>query len=360
MSIEITFYPETPSNQGLKALLLELGFEPCDHLWDWPEGSLHFRWFSHIEYQSYDGVEATIFSPTEALEAGAPPCAWALHTRTRVWASPTDRRQQNHLVCTARARFGGAFYNDSAGKNRLTKIEDDGRDAPSRGIYLAYESVKETVDKVQFALPNPTPAFERLVGTNLEPLASVDPLRVLYNALVPFAVAAIEHFLSHSFKVLLEFDPKTRERLMKLTRKVEMQDVVSIVEGTMSIEEVIVGWYSFQNLDSIQKAFDQWLGIDFREALRRRSEIEQRTVTLDAELERMIKARHGVIHRFALDRELRKHEISQVLDTAIAVIDAFVDHLESQWSMRVRDRASSLHSSDRPGGVKGAASGRSR
>lgn len=63
----------------------------------------------------------------------------------------------------------------------------------------------------------------------------------------------------------------------------------------------------------------------------------------------MINARHGVIHRFDLDRGLQKHGISQMLDTAMAIIDAFVDHLESHRSMRVRGREQSLPSSDRLG-----------
>ena len=233
----------------------------------------------------------------------------------------------------------GAFYNDGAGKNRYTKVEDDGRDAPSRGIYLAYEAVQESLDAVRFALPDPTPGFEHFIGTDLEPLSESDPNRVLYNALVPFAVAAVEHFLSRSFKALLEFDPKTREQLRQRTRKVEIDEVISIAEGEMSIEDVIVGWYTFQNLDSIHKAFNEWLKIDFRATLRRRRRIGRRVVTLDAELERMIEARHGVIHRFHIDTRLRKQGIGELLDLAMAVIDAFVDHLESQRSMRVRHRA---------------------
>ena len=145
------------------------------------------------------------------------------------------------MVRIARARFGGSFYNDRAGQNRYTKVNDDGRDAPSRGIYLAYESVRESLSVVQFALPDPTPGFERLVGTDLEPLSEFDPHRVLYNALVPFAVATVEHFLSRSFKALLEFEPKTRERVLRQTRKVEMDEVVSIADGEMSIEDVVVG-----------------------------------------------------------------------------------------------------------------------
>ena len=339
MSIEITFHPKRSDKWALRALLGEFGFEPSTHLWNWPEGSLHFGWFSNVEYQSYDGVEATIFPPSKALETDSPPCAWALHTRTRASASPVDRKQQNLVVRTARAHFGGSFYNDSAGKNRYTKVNDDGRDAPSRGIYLAYASVRESLMASRSAVPEPTPVFEQLVGTRLEPLATLDPQHFLYNALVPFAVAAVEHFLSRSFKALLEFDPKTRERLLRQTRKVEMDEVVSIAEGKMSIEDVVVGWYSFQNLDSIQKAFREWFGIDFRATLRRRKRIGRRVVTLDAELGRMIDARHGVIHRLDIDTSLRKQGASELLDTAMAVIDTFVDHLESQRSMRIRYRA---------------------
>ena len=321
----------------LKAFVTELGFQPCSHLWDWPKGSIHFHWFSDIEYESYDGVEATIFPPSEGLDAGSPTCAWALHTRTRASASPADRKQQNRVIRMARARFGGAFYNDSEGKNRYTQVEDDGRDAASRGIYLAYESVRESVSAVKFGVPEPTPDLERLVGTDLEPLAEADPLRVLYNALVPFAVAAIEHFLTRSFKALLKFDPKTRKRLQQQSRKVEMVEAISIAEGGMSIEDVVVGWYSFQNMDSIQKAFGEWLEIDFRSTLCRRRRIGRRVVALDAEFAKMIEARHGVIHRLDIDGRLQKHGISELLDAAMAVVDAFVDHLESQRSMRIRD-----------------------
>ena len=337
MSIEITLRPETSDKQGLKALLLELGFEPCNLIWDRSEEALHFHWFTDVGYQSYDGVEATIFAPAEAHQGDSPPCPWALHTRTRASASPADRKQQNLVVRTARARFGGSFLNDGAGKNRYTKIEDDGRDAPSRGIYLAYESVRESVSAVQYALPDPTPGLQRLVGTDLERLSQMDPKRVLYNALVPFAVAAVEHFLSRSFKVLLEFDPKTRDRYRRQTRKLEIVEAISIAEGEKSIEDVVVRWYSFQNMNDIQKAFGEWLDIDFRSTLRGNRKIGRRVIALDEEFGRIIKARHGVIHRLHIDRDLQKHSISELLDVAMAVVEAFVDHLESQLSLRIRD-----------------------
>ncbi|MYJ96803.1 MAG: hypothetical protein F4053_14855 [Proteobacteria bacterium] len=112
MSIGIELYPKTADKQGLKALLVELGFVPAKHLFDRSKAALHFRWFSDFEYQSYDGVEATIFSPAKTAEAASPPCAWALHTRTRASASPADRKHQNLVVRTARAEQAHGFSGD--------------------------------------------------------------------------------------------------------------------------------------------------------------------------------------------------------------------------------------------------------
>jgi hypothetical protein len=47
---------------------------------------------------------------------------------------------------------------------------------------MAYEAISEYIRDVRYNL-------ERLAGTKHEALAEIDPTRVLYNALVPFAVA---------------------------------------------------------------------------------------------------------------------------------------------------------------------------
>ena len=52
--------------------------------------------------------------------------------------------------------------------------------------------------------------MQKLVGTKLEPLAQTDPTRVLYNALVPFVLAALEHFFSQAFRILLRYNDKAR------------------------------------------------------------------------------------------------------------------------------------------------------
>ena len=233
-------------------------------------GSLHFGWFNSEDYLSYDGVEATIHPPHEDEKVELGDCAWALHTRTRSSASPADRKQQNDVIRLARSKFGGNFYNDWFGRNRYIKVEDDYRDAPSRGIFLVYEYVTNNIRAVQFALPEPNENFEKLIGTNLEPLSEIDPTRVLYNAIIPFVVAAIEHFFSCCFKIrILQYDPKAQERLKRQSRKIDMSDVLLVQSRKKTVEDIVVGWYSFQNINSIHIAFKEWFDIDIWKILRR-------------------------------------------------------------------------------------------
>jgi hypothetical protein len=133
MSIEIILHPKAARREDIANLLKDLGYRPCEHLWDWPKGSLNFHWFERNDYLSYDGVEATVYKPSSD-EHGLGACEWALHTRTRVWANPADKNHQDGTIHAARAKFGGNFYNDGHGKNRYTRREPDGRDAVSRGI----------------------------------------------------------------------------------------------------------------------------------------------------------------------------------------------------------------------------------
>ena len=339
MSIEITFHPKRSPRDELKKLLIEHGFKPTKHLWEWPTGSLHFYWLCEEDYRSYAGVEATIFKPyNDDLLSKLGYCAWALHTRTGSWASPSDREHQNKIIRQARAEFGGNFYNDSYGKNRYIKVEADPRDAASRGLYLVYEELIKNIQSVQYALPEPTKDLEKLVGTKLEPLSTVDPVRVLYNALVPFAVAALEHFFSSCFKILLQYNPSAQQRLKEDSNtKVYMSDALSIQAGEMTVEDTVVRRYSFQNINGIHSAFNEWHGIDIWRILRKKRKVGRRLQFLEVLLNDLIDIRHGVVHKFSLNKELRKQDIEEILDLVLVIINSFVDFLEETQGKIIRD-----------------------
>jgi hypothetical protein len=122
MSIEITLYPKIATKDQLRRHLLTLGYVRTDHLWDWPKGAIHFHWFEEEDFKSTDGVEATIYTPSDENREKYGGCLWALHTRTRLSASRFDQEHQNETIRLARRQFGGMFFNDWYGNNRYTPL----------------------------------------------------------------------------------------------------------------------------------------------------------------------------------------------------------------------------------------------
>jgi hypothetical protein len=339
MSIEIILHTQAKRREDISRVLKTLGYQPSNHLWEWPTGSMHFAWFEAKDFLSYNGVEATVYKPSEDHHQLGN-CLWALHTRTTISASPADKNQQDATIRAIRADFGGNFYNDWRGRNRYTNTSPDGRDAVARGIYLAYSGIHDRLRAVRFATPSLSPQMEKLAADKtFGVLAQTDPNRVLYNALVPFAVATLEAFFSRTFKILLQYDNKAQERLAKQSRKIDMPDVMAIRDGSKSLEDVVADWYSFQNLDSIHSAFSEWLRIDFWKIIRtgKKRKIGNTVALLEERMNQIIQFRHGVVHRMELDATLDKNGIDNIYATTMAVIDAFVDHLEQSRGVPIRE-----------------------
>jgi len=136
---------------------------------------------------------------------------WALRTRTSAWASTFDQAHQNLTVRTIRAHFRGTFYNDHFGHNRYIKVVPQPSTPASRGVYAVLTRLRGELDKLGHALPEEqikilaTPSGEISDGVGDQRLLALtrrfDPSRVVYNALVPFLVAVVEHFFRASFEI---------------------------------------------------------------------------------------------------------------------------------------------------------------
>ena len=231
MSIEVTLHPRCLTNADCKRFWWSSDLNAVAICGAGRNARLHFRWFSDIEYQSYDGVEATIFVPTEGLDEvpGLVP-GRCTHGRVLRQALPT----KNSRTASSVPR-----ENVSAVRSTTTvQARTDTRRLRTTGAMPpAAVSTGPTNPCASRSAPSSTPCpIRRLTWNALSgPISNLSPRwtprRVLYNALVPFTLAAVEHFLSRSFKVLLEFDPNARERLQRQTRRVDMSEVLSIAEG---------------------------------------------------------------------------------------------------------------------------------
>lgn len=338
MSIEICFYPVRATRDDLVKFLKLRGFTPTQHIWDWPKGTANLHWFQVADFQSFAGVEASVFPLSEKsrgeLETS---CAWAIHTRTAIGASVADRAQQNETVRAARRQFGGYFYNDRNGKNRYIPPEQNSTPI-ARGLFLLHGRVVQRLNNVKNSLPSLPPFVAANARTPKidEMMAKLDPARTLYNALVPFAVAALEHFFSNAFKILLRYDDQARRHLDDQHQKVEFVDVLAISTNASSIEDVVAKRYSFSSIKGIDKAFKDWFGIDVWKILRQKRRVGRRVGWLEKRFENLIDFRHGIVHRFEVNVELDRADIVEIFDLSILLIETFIEHLETSRGETIR------------------------
>ncbi|MBL0889387.1 MAG: hypothetical protein IBJ19_02135 [Gemmatimonadaceae bacterium] len=339
MGRDLTLYPRSASKDELRTYLEGLGFTRCKHFWDWPAGTLNFSWFDEKDFRSIDGVSADVY-PVTGDEAKVTGNAWALHVRNTYGASWHDVKMLNDVLRGARRLFGGTIEGDY-GRNRYAPLWVDTSTPISRGISAIYQRVDQELRSVKSALPESLITLPSQEPTNKKMRAfreferSLDPSRVLYNGLVPFAIAMFEFFFSRAFRVLLAYDSFALAKRSSHNLRVDFTTLLQIDARARTVEDVIAQGYSFQNLDQLNKAYKEWLEIDVRKILFRRKRIGRSVAFLETRISEAIKYRHGVVHHFELDRSLTREGYIAILDAVHASMREFIAHLERKYSVTI-------------------------
>jgi len=162
-----------------------------------------------------------------------------------------------------------------------------------------------------------------------------DPSRIVYNALVPFLVAVLENLFRDTFEILLKYDPHAQSLLEGQNRKLSYSEACAIVSGNLTLERIASGWFSFQNINSIQKAYKDVHGIDVQKALRRRKKVRNRLPELMNALQSLIGARHGVVHHFSIDRELGREGFLGLLHLVRTILSVMGNEVEKKLSIKL-------------------------
>lgn len=337
MGRDLTLYPEKASRAELKIYLENLGFVKCKHFWDWPKGTLNYSWFDHEDFKSIDGVSADVYPVSEEKER-VTKNDWALHVRNVYSASWHDVKMLNDVLRGARKRFGGVIHGDY-GKNRYAPLWEDQSTPMSRGISAIYSHIKSEMSRVRYALPNPSIEHQPKTGEKiddfLEFTQSLDPSRVIYNGLVPFAVSMFEYFFSQVFEVLIKYDSDALEKRKSYKNKVDFDTLIELQSENISIENIISRNYTFQNLSQLNKAYKDWLDIDVRKILFKKKRIGNSIGFLEHRISEIIQYRHGIVHHFAIDRSLTKEGYIGILEAIEKGMDEFIKFIETKYSFKV-------------------------
>ncbi len=347
MSIEFWQFPKSASKRDLVGCLRSFGFVTGKNPFrPGPPGTVSAFWSEPEDFKSTSGIDASVFPLDDgAKRIWETSADWGLRTRTSIWATTFDKAVQNEVARKVRSTYGGYFYNDAAGRCRYTVVEKRASSPASRGIYAVLARVQSELRNLEYALPKEeinavsTPTGEITPENDeagiLKIVKQADPARVLYNALVPFLVACLEHFFRDTFEILLRYDPAALKRLEGQNKKIAFAEVLGIRRGDMAVERVVSSWYSFQNIDSINKAFDEVLGINVWKFLRRRKRVRDRLPIMRSFLDGLISSRHGVIHHFELDRNLDRKTFLTLLEGTEALIQLAAAEIENRLGITI-------------------------
>lgn len=337
MGRDVTLYPEKASKKDLKDFLENLGFEKCGHFWDWPKGTLNYSWFEHEDFKSIDGVSADIY-PVSGEKLNITGNKWALHVRNLHSASWHDVKMFNDVLRGARKLFGGTIQGDY-GINRYAPLWDDDSTPISRGVAAIYQHVEMEIFAVKFALPEPSIKKQLCPGGKINDFIeftnSLDPSRVIYNGLVPFAVSMFEYFFSQIFQVLIAYDKFALEKRSSHKLKVDFSTLLEVSDKERTIENVIAESYTFQNLNQLNKAYKDWLDIDVRKILFKKKKVGNSITFLENRISEIIQYRHGIVHHFSIDRSLTKEGYINILEAIEKSIAEFIGFIEKKYEIKI-------------------------
>lgn len=216
---------------------------------------------------------------------------------------------------------------------------DDKSTPISRGVSSIYSHVQQEISAVKYALPDPSikqqASTSKKIDDFIEFTQSLDPSRVIYNGLVPFAVSMFEYFFSQAFQVLIKYDDVALKKRSNHKQKLDFETLLEMENKEITIENVIANNYTFQNLNQLNKAYKDWLDIDVRKILYKKKKIGSSVTFLENRISDIIQYRHGIVHHFSIDRSLTKDGYIHMLEAIEKGIGEFISFIEKKYKFKV-------------------------
>ena len=340
MGRDLTLYPQKATKTELKKYIESLGFSRCKHLWDWPKGSLNYFWFDENDFNSIDGVFVDIFPVTQS-ENIYTKNGWALHVKNLYSASFFDVKMLNDVLRGGRRLFGGTIIGDY-GTNKYATLWIDKSTPISRGISYVYRKTTNSLNALKYTLPEEImekqfdkKSANKNVMEIFNMIKQFDPIRILYNGLVPFLISIIECYFSEVFRILLKYDKNAKVKIHNYNQKIDFQLIIQVKNNKITIEEIIAKNYSFQNINQVTKAYKEWLDIDIKKILFTKKRIGNKIKFLENRLTELIEYRHSVVHHFFIDSNLSKDRLLELVMIIEKTIEEITVYLEKKYIFKI-------------------------
>ena len=135
--------------------------------------------------------------------------------------------------------------------------------------------------------------------------------------------------------MLIKYDPTALAKRSSHKQKLDFDTLLEIDRKDATIENIIARNYTFQNLNQLNKAYKDWLNIDVRNILYKKKKIGRSVTFLENRISEIIQYRHGIVHRFDIDRSLTREGYIHILEAIEKGMGEFISFVEKKYKFKV-------------------------
>lgn len=254
-------------------------------------------------------------------------------TSTNSGRSYNDFQMQNDVIKKFEEVFGGIVYSgDEVGyyENEITNLSRTEIACGyayitfERNLFMAKQLIEE-VDAEKITM------FKEL---GLPPMFEKNFLR--NNTLIPFLVSIMESFLKTFLYSYISSNKEAENLIFKKKDKLSYSVVKELLNKEKSIIDIEMEFYSFQNFNSANKAYTQFIGLDlFSEILSYKMRVDEQDISMVSVLSDLLDKRHKLIHDAILDYSVDKQQMEKYHNCLVLLKETFKYVFKEKKNMRI-------------------------
>ncbi len=241
-----------------------------------------------------------------------------INAATYDYRSYEDLEMQNLIIEKLQKEFGGTIYNPHLKSNELFINNLTKLTSAEKKFSLVLHNFESKIKTFGAFFTKDNPDYE-------------DNPQV-YSLLIPFLVSLFESFFYEFFVAYLDAYPEKLDQILSYRNRLRLNyyDLKNILREDKTLSEVEAQNHNFQNLQSLDQAFYEIMGLNILNLWRLKVNLGDKKLDLLQSLENLIRLRHKIIHKAFLDEELTQQNLIIFRQTIEQVITKFIDYLNKK------------------------------
>ncbi|PFO03748.1 hypothetical protein COJ85_13985 [Bacillus sp. AFS076308] len=227
-----------------------------------------------------------------------------LSTKTYSGRSFSDIEMQMEVLRKIQEKYGGDVFDPDELEFGFFENDLPNLSRTEIGCGLAYMHFTHNLYKAKLLIEDVD--LEEIKGKLALgfPILNIELLR--NNTLLPFFVSVLETFLKLFFMRYLETNDEAVNKIFSKKDKLPYSTVKDLISGEKTIIDIEMEEYSFQNFNSANRGYKNYLNFDLFKVLSNKIIYNENEETIASVLQEMINRRHEIIHEAKLEYHLDK------------------------------------------------------